>query len=99
MGEGNETARKEIEETLANMVAAWNRGDVRGYAQFWNEDGELVNVLGMHRRGRQEILAELEFLHAGRFRGSQIRDLGHDVRFLTDSVAIVHLRWEMHGDK
>jgi uncharacterized protein (TIGR02246 family) len=92
-------ARKEIDATLADMFAAWNRGDVRGYAGFWSEDGELVNVLGMHRRGRAEILAELEFLHAGRFRGTQIRSLEYSVRFLGPEIAIVHLPWEMHGDK
>ena len=96
---GNTTARKEIDATLADMVAAWNRGDVRGYVWFWSEEGELVNVLGMHRSGREEILAELEFLHAGRFRGTQIRDLGHSVRFLSDRIAIVHLPWEMSGDR
>ena len=31
--------------------------------------------------GGAEILAELEFLHAGRFQASQIRDLGHKRAF------------------
>lgn len=92
------TDLEQIEALVAAMFATWNRGDLEAYANSWTEDGELVNVLGMHRHGRAEILAELEFLHATRFRGTQIFDLGHDVRFLTPEVAVVHVRWEMRGD-
>jgi uncharacterized protein (TIGR02246 family) len=86
-----------IETTLREMFAAWNSGDVKAYASFWSHDGELVNVLGMHRQGRAEILAELELLHATIFRGSQIRDAGHSIRFLAPEIAIVNVRWEMEG--
>jgi len=92
------TDQQEIEAILAAMFAAWNRADLKTYAACWTEDGELVNVLGMHRHGRAEILAELEFLHATRFRGTQIQDLGHNIRFLTPEIAVVHVRWEMRGD-
>jgi len=92
------TDQQEIEAILAAMFAAWNRADLKTYAGFWREDAEFVNVLGMERHGRAEILAELEFLHANRFRGTKIQDLGHDVRFLTPDVAVVHMRWEMSGD-
>jgi len=92
------TAQQEIEAALGAMFAAWNRGDLEAYVGFWSQDGELVNVMGMHRRGRAEILAELEFLHATRFRGTQIRDLGHSIRCLAPEIAVVHVRWEMRGD-
>jgi uncharacterized protein (TIGR02246 family) len=92
------TAQQQIEAMLSVMFAAWNRGDVPGYAAFWEQDADLVNVLGMWRQGRSEILAELDFLHSNRFRGTQIRDLGHTIRFLTPEVAVVHVRWEMRGD-
>lgn len=91
-------AEQEIETLLAAMFAAWNRGDVPAYTAFWSPDADLVNVLGMHRRGRGQILAELEFLHSGRFRGTQIHELGHTIRFLTPEIAVVQVRWEMHGD-
>ena len=90
---------QEIHTMLEAMFAAWNRGDVRSYAAFWSEDADLVNVLGMRRQGRSEILAELEFLHAGRFRGTQIRNVESSFRVLVPGVAVVHVRWEMHGDQ
>ena len=90
--------QQQIESLLAAMIADWNRGDAQAYADYWSQDGELINVLGMHRQGRAEILAELKFLHATRFRGTQLQDLGHSIRFLPPDVAVVHVRWEMRGD-
>jgi hypothetical protein len=48
--------------------------------------------------GRDKLLAELRWLHSDRFRNTQIRDLGHSVRFLSPAVAVVHMRWEMQND-
>lgn len=91
--------KHEMALTLEAMFAAWNRGDIPSYTGFWSEDADLVNVLGMRRQGRGEILAELEFLHAGRFRGTRIRNLGSTVRVIAPDVVVVHVRWEMHGDQ
>ena len=67
----DKTAVREIEAVFARQVELWNRHDVREYVALWAEDSDFVNVLGMHRHGRQELLAELEYLHAGRFRNTQ----------------------------
>lgn len=86
---------QEVAKMLDAMFAAWNRSDLETYTGFWSEDADLVNVLGVWRKGRAEILAELEFLHAGRFRGTQIRKLDHTVRFLASEIAVVRVQWDM----
>lgn len=88
---------KEIDELMESMFNAWNRGDLHTYTNFYREDADLVNVLGIHRHGRAEILAELEALHQHRFKGTLTLDLGHTTRFLTPEIAIVLVRWEMQG--
>lgn len=94
---GEPTASAALDALLSAMFAAWNRGDLHAYAGFWEEDGTLVNVVGILRQGRAEILDELNFLHAGPFRGTQITDLGHSVRFLAPDVAVIRVPWEMRG--
>lgn len=94
----NKTAIQEIEAVFARLAELWNQHDVREYVALWAEDSDFVNVLGMHRHGRQELLAELEYLHAGRFRNTQIRIERHTVKLLTGELALVHLWWEMNGD-
>jgi len=83
---------------LAAMFAAWNRADLAGYVSFWCEDADLVNVLGCAGGGGGKFSLKLEFLHTTRFRGTQIEELGHDIRFLTPGIAIVPVRWNMRGD-
>ena len=84
-----------VEQVVGPMFAAWNRGDLESYVSHWSEDADLVNVLGMHHQGRAAILNELRFLHAGLLKGTNIRAAAHDVRWLGNDVAVVHVQWEM----
>lgn len=89
---------RELGEVLAEMTARWNRHDTKGYVAFWSEDCSFVNVVGMHRNGRRELLAEIDYLHAGRFRNSQIRIERYTVRPLSPDLAVVNAWWRMTGD-
>jgi uncharacterized protein (TIGR02246 family) len=91
-------AHVEIDAMLASLIDRWNRHDVPEYVSFWLEDGDFVNVIGTHHHGRDQLQAELEWLHGGRFRNTQIRDLGHSIRFLSPDLAIIHMHWHMDGD-
>ena len=94
----DQTATHEIEAVFARLVELWNRHDVKQYAAMWADDSDFFNVLGMNLHGRQELLSELEYLHAGRFNKTQIRTEHHTVKLLTPELALAHLWWEMNGD-
>jgi len=91
-------AVREIQAVFEAMAERWNRHDTRAYTSLWKEDCDFVNVLGMHRGSRAELKAELDYLHAGRFKNSQIRLERSKIRFLTPDLALAHLWWEMSGD-
>src|SRR5579864_3294804 len=91
-------AIQEIEALFNEMEKQWNRHDIQAYAELWTEDADFVNVLGMHRGSRQELQAELDFLHAGRFKNTQVRLEQRKIRLLTPEVAVAHVWWEMNGD-
>lgn len=91
-------ARREIEAMFEAAVESWNRHDLKAYVSLWTEGADFVNVVGMHREGRSELLAEVEYLHASRFRNSQITPLRSKIRFLTPEVAVAHFWWQMTGD-
>ena len=90
--------RVEIDAMLASLIDCWNRHDVPAYISFWREDCDFVNVIGTHHHGRDKLQAELEWLHDGRFRNTQLRNIGHSIRFLSPDLAIIHMRWHMDGD-
>ena len=91
-------ALKEIDGVIASSAELWNRHDAAGYASLWLEDASFVNVVGMHRDGRRELLAEVEYLHADRFKNTSIAILRRAARFLSPGVATVNVWWEMRGD-
>jgi uncharacterized protein (TIGR02246 family) len=91
-------ALQQIEALFETLTRHWNRHDAKAYASLWLEDADFVNVLGMHRHGRAELLAELDYLHADRFKNSQVSMQRKTVRFLTPDVAVAHVEWEMTGD-
>jgi uncharacterized protein (TIGR02246 family) len=92
-----QNATREIDTVLDTLIEHWNRHDMPSYASLWVEDADFVNVLGRRLHGRAEILAELQFLHQGPFRSTQVAILERSVRFLSPEVAVVHAIWEMKG--
>lgn len=93
------TATKtEIDDLFGAMTDAWNRHDTNAYAALWKEEADFVNVLGMHRGNRAELLAELDFLHSDRFKATTVDFTRRKVRFLTPDVAVVVAWWSMDGD-
>ena len=89
---------REIEKLFAAMAESWNRHDLEAYCAAWIEDLDFVNVIGMHRSGRKELRAEVDYLHADRFKNTQIRITRSKVRFLSPDIAVAHAWWEMTGD-
>ena len=93
-----EHAIREIEATVEQMAERWNGHDTRSYVDLWVEDCTFVNVVGMLRRGRRELLAEVDFLHNDRFRNTQIRIERKTIRLLTPELAVANVWWHMTGD-
>src|SRR3954471_18707466 len=90
--------QQDVEQILTALQDCWNRHDVAAYTSYWTEDCDFVNVVGMHRRGRAELRAELEFLHAGRFRDTQMQITRHQLRPISPDCTIAQVWWEITGD-
>ena len=94
----NEQAIREIEAIVEQMAERWNRHDTRSYADLWTEDCMFINVVGIDRHGRRELLSELDYLHKDRFRNTQIRVERQAVRLLAPDLAVANVWWHMTGD-
>jgi uncharacterized protein (TIGR02246 family) len=82
-GIGDEAA---IRALAAQMTEAWNRGDPRGFAAAFVEDGELISGDGTRAAGRREIERYTAHLltKPSRFSSEVI-----DVRFIDRDVALL----------
>jgi uncharacterized protein (TIGR02246 family) len=88
-----------IRKLQTAQAAAWNKHDADAYAALFTSDGDVVNVLGWWWRGRDQIQRKLSDGFAFVFRDSRLTITDVDVRILSPTIAIAHVRWTMDGAK
>jgi len=76
---------KAIRKTVMGIEEAWNAHDMKAYGKLLREDIEWVNVVGMHWRGRDAVMAAHTAFHATIFKNHtmktdavELRSLGGD---------------------
>jgi uncharacterized protein (TIGR02246 family) len=88
-----------IRKLQTAQAAAWNKHDADAYAALFTSDGDVVNVLGWWWRGRDQIQRKLSDGFAFVFRDSRLTITDVDVRILSPTIAVAHVRWTMDGAK
>jgi len=83
-----------VADALARLAAAWNAGDVSGYAVQFTEDATYVAFNGEVMRGRAAIEDTHRFLFEGPLRYSRLTTGNDNVpadeaRFVRPGVALV----------
>ena len=87
----------EIHALMEKYMDLWNRHAITEHTELFTEDADLVNVIGHHAHGRQQIRQQHEQLHRTIFSSMSSRIVDLSVTLLADTVALAHLRWEMRG--
>jgi len=95
---GRVTEAAAAKAVAAGFVDDWNSHDMKSFAELFAENADFVNVIGLWWRGRPEIQAAHEALHATRMRNSHLVATETAVRVLRPGVAVIHVRWELTGD-
>jgi uncharacterized protein (TIGR02246 family) len=67
---------------------AWSKGDAKGAASFFTEDGVRVGAAGDIQHGRAELEAAYDQLLHGRFAGATVTQERGSVRMLTPDLAL-----------
>jgi uncharacterized protein (TIGR02246 family) len=70
---------------------AWNAADAAAFAAPFADDGDFVNVLGMHARGRDAIAAGHDGIFRGIYAGSRVSYAVEAARLLAPDVALARL--------
>lgn len=81
-----------IQNLQSKQAASWNAHDASAYAALFTADSDVVNMLGWLWKGRDEIRSKLTDAFAIVFRESQLTITNVDVRKLTSSIAVAHVR-------
>jgi uncharacterized protein (TIGR02246 family) len=83
-GEDDRAVRK----VVAEFEAAWNAHDMEALAKLFREDAEWVNKVGMHWRGRDEIMVAHTAFHRTIFKNHKYRTDAVETRSVAPGVAV-----------
>lgn len=83
--------RQAIQGVLDTWLAAWNRHDMKAWAQLFTADADFVPVNGQHLMGREAIFAYHQDLHQTAFRNRQQSATWKDLRFIRSDIALGHI--------
>jgi uncharacterized protein (TIGR02246 family) len=79
--------------------SAWNRHDMAALAGLIAEKGDFVTVGGRWLKGREEFEDYHANYHKTRFRDTIWTTTDTHVRFVSEDLAIVHVLWQLGGEK
>lgn len=84
-----------IRSIVAAVEAGWNAGSGDQFAAPFAIDADYVVVNGMYLKGRQAIAAGHQHIFETIYRDSRNTGTVERIRFLTDDVALTHVRWHL----
>jgi uncharacterized protein (TIGR02246 family) len=69
------------------FIEAFHKGDARGVAAFWAEDGDYTDLAGRQLKGREAIeKAFAEYFE--KHKGAKVQIISESLRFITPEVAV-----------
>jgi uncharacterized protein (TIGR02246 family) len=78
-----------VRTLVMGFPAAWNQHDMKTLGGLFTEDADMINVVGMHWRGRDNIMTALTAFHRAMLAKDQIHFGNVLIRFITSDVAVV----------
>lgn len=78
-----------LRDIVAQLEAAWNKGDSLAWANLFSEDADFVHVLGGHFSGKAAIEAGHRTIFDTIYKDSTNKFEVEKIRFAGDNVAIV----------
>jgi uncharacterized protein (TIGR02246 family) len=95
-----QTEMPSCDAVVAGVSRAWNDGDGIQFASYFTEDADLVNMHGMHVRGRQAIAGLYQMLFRSVLAGTTVEYEVCGRRELCATSTLLHVRVELsvpHG--
>ncbi len=77
-----------VRKVVAGYEEAWNAHDMKALAKLFREDAQWVNKVGMHWRGRDEIMIAHTAFHETIFKNHSYRTDAVETRSVAPGVAV-----------
>jgi uncharacterized protein (TIGR02246 family) len=83
----------------AQWESAWNHHDISAMVGLGAPDADWVNLAGQWFAGGASFAKSLESLHSGKVKESVWRTEQVQMRFLSPSIAVVHVYFSTSGER
>jgi uncharacterized protein (TIGR02246 family) len=88
-----------VRKVVAAYEKAWNTHDMKAFATLFRDDAEWVNKVGMHWRGREEIMVAHAAFHETIFKNHSYRTDVVETRAIAPGVAVAVVTETFEGFK
>jgi uncharacterized protein (TIGR02246 family) len=95
---GSPADERAIRDIETQWETAWNHHDVPAMVRLVAPDADVVNLAGEWFKGREAFAKSLEALHSGKVKESVWKTEETDVKFLTPTIAVVHVYFDTRGE-
>jgi uncharacterized protein (TIGR02246 family) len=73
---------KAVRKVIQGFEEAWNAHDMKAFGKLLREDAEWVNIVGMHWKGREAVVAAHDAFHKTMFKDHRMKTDGVELRSL-----------------
>jgi uncharacterized protein (TIGR02246 family) len=84
-----------IRAVVAELSEAWTAADAERWGRQFTADVDYMAVNAVFHKGREANVKAHQALFAGRFKDTKAKYEVKSIRFLTDDVAVVHVKASM----
>ncbi|HEY0790264.1 MAG TPA: SgcJ/EcaC family oxidoreductase [Chthoniobacterales bacterium] len=84
----NAPDQEEIRVVVMGFFAAWNRHDMKAFAELFADDADWINTVGMHWRGKAAVVKAHEVFHRTIFQHTEMTPAATEIRAVTSDVAV-----------
>ena len=93
--DGTDKDVEAIKKVIMDGADAWNRMDMKAYAERFAPDVDFVTIRGVWLKGKEETVKGHERILGTVIKGSYVKSVDIQVRFLRPDIAIAHNVSEM----
>ena len=80
---------QEIASVLDRFADAWKRRDMDAFATLFTEDCDWINIVGMHWKGKAQVVRAHHNLITTRYKGVDVHNISHEETEIAPGVALV----------
>lgn len=85
----------EIVQIIYGLENSWNQNSGHGFADYYTQDADFVNVLGMVFHSREEIEERHVKILETILKGSKYETLAYSIREVKPDVVVAHVHWQV----